>query len=430
MGKPLPPPCHHPTRRRLVYAGPLAPPPCPPLPSLAGRRASLPHAATCHKLLEVYEELVDKKLQNIIEQVIATLGLPCAGSTGDIWSLKSCRESFYCLRLSFVLDGDVLSVITGDTKHKGMLVDFAPIVAFQRFSASRHTGAILGRWKEATLNERGLQGVVGLATEDGASNNKKANRICGQDMMVCVPHDIARAVLYACGQTGKPSKNSELGLFLSRSSKQSASFSRSVVANQALRQAQLDARADLKEHQCLMTKTKNKTRWLGLWSMCNRNRRIGPEIRIALTGHTDGVCVETPACPVRPPSGGEDGSDDDDEGSDSGGDDQEEGNRASGKAFPLSHRCLSQEDFRLNDIAESLLDRPRELTLLVQDEHKGLGFGEGLDLGVTYLYLTVMRDEMLADRVEIVSGRNETETWKVAIPFPPLHTSVLAPLYF
>ena len=179
-----------------------------------------------------------------------------------------------------------------------------------------------------------------------------------------------------------------------------------------------------------MTKTKNKTRWLGLWSMCNRNRRIGPEIRIALTGHTDGVCVETPACPVRPPSDGEDGSDDDDEGSDSGGDDQEEGNRASGKDFSLAHRCLSPDDFRWNDIAESLLDRPRELTLLVQDEHKGLGFGEGLDLGVTYLYLTLMRDEMLADRVEILSGRNETETWKVAIPFPPLHTSVLAPPYF
>ena len=49
---------------------------------------------------------------------------------------------------------------------------------------------------------------------------------------------------------------------------------------------------------------------------------------------------------------------------------------------------------------------------------------------MTYLFLTLMRDEMLADRVEIVSGCNETETWKVAIPFPPLHTSVLAPLYF
>ena len=49
---------------------------------------------------------------------------------------------------------------------------------------------------------------------------------------------------------------------------------------------------------------------------------------------------------------------------------------------------------------------------------------------MTYLFLTLMRAEMLADRVEIVSGRNETETWKGAIPFPPLHTSVLAPPYF
>ena len=57
-------------------------------------------------------------------------------------------------------------------------------------------------------------------------------------------------------------------------------------------------------------------------------------------------------------------------------------------------------------------------------------FWRGAGFRVTYLFLTLMRDEMLADRVEIVSGCNETETWKVAIPFPPLHTSVLAPPYF
>ena len=387
------------------------------------RQASLPHAKTCHKLLDVHEELVAEKMQKIIEAHIAMLGVPCAGSTGDIWSLQSCRESFYCLRLSIVVDGDLLSGITGDPQYKGKLIDFAPIAAFQRFTKSRHTGAVLARWKEDTLRGKGLQNAIGLATEDGASNNKSANRLAGQEMMVCVPHDIARAVLYACGQTGKPNKNPELAQFLSRSGKQSASFSRSVVANQDLRQAQLDANADLKEHECLTTKTKNKTRWLGLWSMCNRNRRIGPEIRIALTGQEDGVCNEAPARPVQPPVAPlVDSSSDGSDGDESDGDDQEEGNRKGNKTFPLAHRCLSMEDFRLNDIAESLLDRPRELTLVVQDEEDG--YGEGLDLGMTYLYLTAIRNEMRADRVEIVSGRDKTEVWKVTAPprrrLPPL----------
>ena len=69
-------------------------------------------------------------------------------------------------------------------------------------------------------------------------------------------------------------------------------------------------------------------------------------------------------------------------------------------------------DVRLNDIAESVFDRPREITLVVQAEKPN--YGEGLDLGLTYLALTAMRDELRADRVEVVSGRKEGEVWKVS----------------
>ena len=72
---------------------------------------------------------------------------------------------------------------------------------------------------------------------------------------------------------------------------------------------------------------------------------------------------------------------------------------------------------RHNDIFESLLDRPREATLLCQDEREG--YGEGLDLGVTYLTLKQMRDEAVAERVQLVSGRKETETWKEAAAAGP-----------
>jgi hypothetical protein len=71
---------------------------------------------------------------------------------------------------------------------------------------------------------------AGLATEDGASPNKKANIILNQDMAVCSAHDIARAVLLASGEDGKPCKNPELKALTARSSKQGGSFHRSVVA--------------------------------------------------------------------------------------------------------------------------------------------------------------------------------------------------------
>ena len=118
-------------------------------------------------------------------------------------------------------------------------------------------------------------------------------------MYVCTPHDVARSVLIACGESGKPCKNPELRDLIARSSKQSASFNRSVVANKALQEEQLKANPKMKAHQTLNTATKNTTRWLGLWEMCNRNRRVGPEIRIALTGEADGICAEVAAPPAR-----------------------------------------------------------------------------------------------------------------------------------
>jgi hypothetical protein len=83
-----------------------------------------------------------------------------------------------------------------------------------------------------------------------------------------------------------------------------------------------------------------------------------------------------------------DSSDSDDQNSD--GDDQEEGNRAANKKFPLAFRCLSNEEFRSTDVFESVLDRPREVTLSVQDESEG--WGEGLDIGLTWLSIKVSKD--------------------------------------
>ena len=87
-------------------------------------------------------------------------------------------------------------------------------------------------------------------------------------------------------------------------------------------------------------------------------------------------------------------SEEEEEEDSSEGEDQEEGNRAANKNYPLAHRCISTADFRYNEILESVLDRPRETTLLSQE-------GEGLDLGMAFVLLGTMRDEAKADRVEV-----------------------------
>ena len=41
------------------------------------------------ELLEVYEELMDEKIAVIVEKLSERYGAPFAGSTTDLWSLKS-----------------------------------------------------------------------------------------------------------------------------------------------------------------------------------------------------------------------------------------------------------------------------------------------------------------------------------------------------
>ena len=189
-------------------------------------------------LWQVEHELMMEKIRILVAAHEQMFGSPCAGSTCDLWSLKSCRETFACLRGSFVLDGDVMAKqLPGLNDFKGKLVDMSPIMAFQSFPESRHTGNALARWKKRLFEAWQMQNTFGVATEDGASPNKLCNRILNMPMIVCYDHDIARAVLYASGEEGKPSRNAELKAFINRSSKQSGSFHRSVVANTDLQQA-------------------------------------------------------------------------------------------------------------------------------------------------------------------------------------------------
>ena len=93
--------------------------------------------------LQVYEELVDEKKMIIISNHSAYFGLPACAQTADVWSLQSCRDSFGCMRASLLLDGDMPADVTGLMEYKGKLEDFSPMLSFERFTETRHTGTAL-----------------------------------------------------------------------------------------------------------------------------------------------------------------------------------------------------------------------------------------------------------------------------------------------
>ena len=140
--------------------------------------------------------------------------------------------------------------------------------------------------------------------------------------------------------------------------------------------------------------------------MAKRNRQLKGAICVALTGDAQGECDEDPAgLETTSDAGSESESD-----AASEGEEQEHANNIANKQYPLAHRCLSNTEFRYNDLFESVLDRAKEVTMLVQDEKDG--WGEGLDIGVAWLAVKEMRDEACAERLEVVSGAGDDETWK------------------
>ena len=136
-------------------------------------RAALPHQQTCDKILAVFEELMDETLQLLIRAHEASFGRPSCGQQADLWSMKSAKATFGCCCGSWVFDGDMLDRVLGLQEYAGKLVDCCPILGFDKFTESRHTGAALARWRSAVnkrfeLEVAGTPHSVGLSTEDGA----------------------------------------------------------------------------------------------------------------------------------------------------------------------------------------------------------------------------------------------------------------------
>ena len=121
-------------------------------------------------------------------------------------------------------------------------MDVAPLISFDTFVSSSHSGMALKVWKAGHLHEFGLSyKSISVATEDGASNNKKAAKLAGVPFEVCHPHHLNRANLFAAGIAGKISLNLEMKAFIEKNSTMAASFSRSGTHNAALSDHQVAA---------------------------------------------------------------------------------------------------------------------------------------------------------------------------------------------
>ena len=91
-----------------------------------------------------------------------------------------------------------------------------------------------------------------------------------------------------------------------------------------------------------------------------------------------------------------------------------EANDAKGNDFPLQHRCLGQAEWKKNNLLESVLTTPYEISEAVQG-HAGCG------LDKAFILATTLHAELTADVVAVVSGCDEAEVWENvhALALPP-----------
>uniref|UniRef100_A0A7S0QAH5 Uncharacterized protein n=1 Tax=Coccolithus braarudii TaxID=221442 RepID=A0A7S0QAH5_9EUKA len=142
-----------------------------------------------------------------------------------------------------------------------------------------------------------------------------------------------------------------------------------------------------------------------------RNRQKQPHINVALCGKQEGI-VDS------------DDDDDDDEnvselgseGARSGrsgdseeaeadsDDDRVERAVRSGGSYPLAHRLMSADEFKLNNQWESMLSHPGETSALLQT-HKGVDLDDG------FLMMRILKEMADAPRVHVISGRGDNEIW-------------------
>ena len=256
------------------------------------KRAGLPHRGTCIKILRVIRTLVEAKLCHVISVHAKVCIAPHSGTTSDIWSEKSMRESFFCMRQSMMLEAAIpySKGSSALSKNAGTILDVAPMLGFEVFTNTKHSAANVAAMKRSVLAKYGERpSDISLATEDGASNNKAAAKLLRQPFKVCFPHNLQRAVLVSTGMTGKPNQNKDLAIVIGSTSRMAGAPHRSVKVAGQLQAAQI-ANGTSKSH-VLTTSSMNATRWQGLYKMVNRNRRLKKWLALALTG-TEGEDME------------------------------------------------------------------------------------------------------------------------------------------
>ena len=383
------------------------------------KRSGLPHRNTCIKILGIIRTLVQVKLQAVIAAHAKLRLAPHAGQQSDIWSEKSMRQSFFALRLSIVLEPHLIysAGSTGMTKHAGTLIDAAPMLDFAQFTNTSHSAVNVAAIKTKVLGKYGLKPTdISLATEDGASNNKKSAELLGQPFKVCFPHNLQRAVLFSTGMTGNPCLNPDLKQAIGAMSRMAAAPHRSVQVTSAMQEVQI---ADgTPKSRVLSTCSMNATRWQGLYRMVNKNRRLQKELSIALTGSEGGgaAMAEEPAAVGGEAAAGaaeaddkdmevEDEDEEEEFEQDDEDEDQIQANFTANKKFPLAHRLLDDEGFKNNSLLESMLTHPNEVSCLVQ-KHEGMGLSLGYQMAM------VLHSGSTNQRVQVVSGTSKEGAWK------------------
>jgi len=139
-------------------------------------------------ILDAIVELMDEAMARHIADHIKAVGGQCVGEQFDMMTKHG--KSFVSLNGSLI----------EDDASKGLLM--RPFqMAYEQFPDDSHTGENICVWFKKANSKLGIciQKDVGTPTIDGASNGKKALKLAGKQIRICVDHQVARGIAFPTG---------------------------------------------------------------------------------------------------------------------------------------------------------------------------------------------------------------------------------------
>ena len=194
-----------------------------------------PSPATTRRIIMAMDACIFDAILRQLGVVVAQMrrfGLPSVGMSVDMWTAKYTAVKYLCITIHYI--GREGGKPTGKFVWREHVIEFC---SFPELTCNAKT---IAKCYRDALNRYGLKlSDVVLVSPDGESAGLAALRLLGLPFEICIPHQIARSILYAGGEVKAEDANPDYLAVLASFRQVSALVRKSPKISKMLRDTQL-----------------------------------------------------------------------------------------------------------------------------------------------------------------------------------------------